>query len=183
MKTLSDCILNSLSVVFLIFCRSALRLHRARPAQGANHLPAAGGAAPPSGTDEEVGGNQTAAEAAGQALAAHHLCHHPDICKVGQIPPSPVSLSRSLYVLSVSVPHTDSLPSPLCLSPSQAGAEGGAHAPLPDAPPCATAPLDPGGGFSPQDAPGDRLPGQERPELHTPAHTHAQGPQAAGGGP
>ena len=71
----------------LIFCRSTLRLHRAWPAQRPYHISAAGGAAPSSGADEEVWGDQTAPQTGSQALSAHHLCRHPNIRKVA--PPSP----------------------------------------------------------------------------------------------
>lgn len=70
---------------------------------------------------------------------------------------------------------------PLFLS-IQASAEGRADSSVSDLPPCSSASLDRGGGFSAQDASGDRPPGQERPDLHTPTHAHCQGPQTAGGG-
>lgn len=63
----------------------------------------------------------------------------------------------------------------------QAGAEGRTDPTVPDVPPRFAAALDRGGGFSAQDAAGDRLPREERPDLHPPARAHRQGPQAAGG--
>ena len=71
----------------LIFCRSTLRLHGAWPAQRPYHISAAGGAAPSSGADEEVWGDQTAPQTGSQALSAHHLCRHPNIRKVALLPP------------------------------------------------------------------------------------------------
>lgn len=65
-----------------ILCRSALRLHRAWYAQRSHYLPAPWGAAPSSGADEEVRDDKRTQETADKALPAHHLCHHPNICKV-----------------------------------------------------------------------------------------------------
>lgn len=67
------------------FCRTTLWLYRAWPAQRSDHILAAGGTEPSSGADEEVWGHQTAPETSTQVLLTHHLCHHPDICKVAVI--------------------------------------------------------------------------------------------------
>lgn len=157
------------------FCRTTLWLYRAWPAQRSDHILAAGGTEPSSGADEEVWGDQTAPETSSQVLLTHHLCHHPDICKVAVI----------VCLLQALIPPLASLciwwHKTLYFFTVQAGAEGRTDSIVPDVPPRSPAALDRGGGFSTQDATGDWLPYEEWPDLHPPARAHRQGPQTAGG--
>lgn len=111
--------------------RPALRLHRAWYAQRSHHIPASWGAAPSSGADEEVGGNQRAEESGCQTFFTHHLCHHPDICKVAG------EKWKNLFFFGISSTHIQNIflvrpgwcrrlswlayPTPFCTSLSSTG--------------------------------------------------------------
>lgn len=94
---------------------------------------------------------------------------------------SPTSSPSSSVTVYFSLTRKHAVPL-ISACPCQAGAEGRADSSVPDVPPCSSAPLDRGGGFAAQDATSNWPPGEEWPDLHTPAHAHRQGPQTAGGG-